>query len=245
MKKIISALWLAAAVVAGVAGSASAHDITLQTTIRDFRKYHIDFETTIADDRNYVSSTLGLDGKPDYIGGMGTATTHGAVAYNTWYNDVPGINMSTMYDLVLSNNQEARGGLYTFSDTTFFPIDNQLFGNEGNSHNYHFTLELHTQFVYQPGLFLNVTADDDLLVFINDQRVIDLGGIHPPQNASATLDSLGLAPGITYDFELFFAERHKVQSNLTFSTNIQFVPEPGTMIVLIMGAVSLAVRRRR
>ncbi len=30
--------------------------------------------------------------------------------------------------------------MYRYSDTTFFPIDNKPFGNEGRDHNFHFTL---------------------------------------------------------------------------------------------------------
>lgn len=236
---------MVAIVLQSFAGSstAAAHEIKLTGTVRDFKDSHPDFQTTIANDTNYVSNTLGMDGKPVYIGGAGTATTSGAANYNQWYNDVPGINMSAPIDLILTNNQATPGGLYSFSDTTFFPIDNQLFGNQGRSHNYHFTMELHTAFVYEPGLNFNVTADDDLIIFINGQKVLDLGGIHPPLSASYQVDNLGLTVGQTYSFDLFFAERHTTQSTLEFCTNIQFVPEPATMVLAAVGALAAARRR--
>lgn len=240
---MMSSLAILAASLATVA-SASAHEITLTSVIRDFHVYHPDFQGPIANDRNYVSDTLGADGKPVYIGGAGTATTTGAANYNQWYNDTAGVNKSIPFDLLLSNGLPNPGGVYTFEDTTFFPIDGQLFGNETYLHNYHFTLELHTEFVYQPGLSFNVLADDDLLIFIDGQKVLDLGGIHAPQNGSFNADSLGLSAGQSYDFDLFFAERHSILSTLKFSTNIQFVPEPATIVLATIGALAALQRRR-
>lgn len=34
--------------------------------------------------------------------------------------------------------------IFSFSSLDFFPIDDQLFGNEGRDHNYFFTYEVHT-----------------------------------------------------------------------------------------------------
>lgn len=232
-------------IAAPAATSAFAHEITLNATIRDFQESHPDFQLDLADDRDYVAPTLGADGKPVYIGGAGTATTSGAANYNQWYNDTPGVNLTTSRDLVLSNGMANPGGVYTFSAPSFFPIDNELFGNENSAHNYYFTLELHTAFTYQPGMTFNVTADDDLIVFIDGQKVIDLGGIHPPQNDTLNLDTLGLTAGQTYDFDLFFAERRKVLSSLSFDTSIQFVPEPATAGLLFIGGISMLRRRNR
>ncbi|MCA9255195.1 MAG: fibro-slime domain-containing protein [Phycisphaerales bacterium] len=232
-------------IAAPAATSAFAHEITLNATIRDFQESHPDFQLDLADDHDYVDSTLGADKKPVYIGGAGTATTSGAANYNQWYNDTPGVNMTTTRDLVLSNGMANPGGVYTFSAPSFFPIDGELFGNENSAHNYYFTLELHTAFTYQAGMTFNVTADDDLIIFIDGQKVIDLGGIHPPQNSSLNLDTLGLTAGQTYDFDLFFAERRKVLSSLSFDTSIQFVPEPATAGLTLLGGLSLLIRRKR
>ncbi len=245
MKRFNSLLAPALAlVVAGFCAETQAHEITLTTVIRDFSQTHPDFEGTTGNDINYVGNTLGIDGKPVYVGGAGTLTTSGAANYNQWYNDVPGVNKSTNFDLVLSNGLATPGGVYLFQDTTFFPIDNQLLGNEGRAHNFHFTLELHTAFTYQPGQNFSVTADDDLIIFIDGRKVLDLGGIHAPLNGTLNVDSLGLTVGQAYHFDLFFAERHTSQSALKFATNIQFVPEPATVaMALLMGFAAL--RRRR
>jgi len=239
----LSILTLVAA--ASAATTVNADTIKLSATVRDFMEAHPDFQVDLGDDRDYVSNTLGLDGKPVYIGGAGTATTSGAANYNQWYNDTPGVNLTTTVELTLDNNQPGPGGVYTFNAPSFFPIDDQLFGNENAAHNYYFTLELNTAFTYQPGLTFNVEADDDLIIFIDGQKVIDLGGVHPPQTASLDLDTLGLTPGATYDFDLFFAERRKVLSTLVFDTSIEFIPEPTTAALSMLGGLGLLVRRRR
>ena len=92
--------------------------------------------------------------------------------------------------------------------------------------NYHFTLELHTSFTYQPGQTFHCTADDDMWVYINNQLVVDLGGVHSAVSGSVALDTLSLTPGNTYDFDLYFAERRKVSSNFQIQTSIAFFSHP-------------------
>lgn len=246
MKKTTIILVFVAMFLSSMSVSA-APTLTLTTTIRDFSSSHPDFESTIADDRGFVSTTLGSDGKPVYVGGSGTATTSGAANFNQWYNDTAGINLSTPYDLVLTDNGS---GIYGFQDSSFFPIDNQLLGNEGRSHNYHFTLELNSAFTYQTGQTFSFTGDDDLFVFIDDQLVIDLGGVHGAESASVDLDTLGLTVGNTYSFDLFFAERHTTQSNFKMQTSIVLqqppvVPAPGAIILAGIGTAMAGWIRKR
>jgi len=66
------------------------------------------------------------------------------------------------------------------------------FGNQGKPHNYSFTVELHTTFVYRGGEYFRFRGDDDVFVYIDKKRVIDLGGIHGPETANVSVDSLGL-----------------------------------------------------
>ncbi len=196
-------------------------DVTLESTIRDFKDSHVDFQIPASGlVYNLIETDLDTtDRKPD----LNTSGTHesidSAASFAQWYTDVSGINQSISFDMVLEPIGLNR---YGFTDTSFFPIDDQLFGNEGRDNNYHFTLELHGTFTYHAGQeFEAVKSDDDLWIFINNTLLVDLGGVHPPEDGVFPLDSLGLTDGATYPFDLFFAERRTSLSNLVFETNIE------------------------
>lgn len=200
---------------------------TLTATIRDFKQSHPDFERGVngaGRELGIVEDSLGPDAKPVYAGGpQGTSTTSGPEYFDQWYRDVPGVNQSTSITITLqpSSTQE---DFYVYTDRSFFPIDGQLFGNEGHPHNYHFTLEAEATFVYRPGQIFAFDGDDDIWVFINNQLVIDLGGLHTSLRESVALDQvasrIGLIPGGEYPLKIFFAERHTVDSNFVIETSI-------------------------
>lgn len=204
---------------------------------RDFQRYESeDPEFTLTSERGViVEDTIGEDNKPVYKpGAEGSKTTTTKTNFDMWYRDVPGVNMSMSYPITLRDPDG--DGVYTFArnltnDQSFFPIDGKLFGNEGYEHNYHFTYEIHTEFTYVPGTeesprVFTFKGDDDVFVFINKKKVIDLGGIHAEETQSVNLDevasTIGLEEGETYELSLFFAERNVVQSNFQIDTSIVF-----------------------
>ena len=201
-------------------------DLVLTATVRDFPIAHPDFQAGISGlNRGLVESTLGRDRKPVFAGPDGRGLISSSETFDQWYRDVPDVNRTTGIELPLTETAEG-SGLFTFSSGSFFPIDGELFGDEGLSHNYHFTLELHTEFTYRGGEVFSFTGDDDIWVFIDDQLVIDLGGVHSAVSGSVSLDDLGLTPGSTYNFDLFFAERQTSGSNFRMTTSIEFGGPP-------------------
>ena len=188
------------------------------------------------DDPKIVDATLGADGKPVYANATGTTlTTHGKASFDQWYRDVPGTNINVQYPLTLAPNpdgsvgydSEVSGVPLGSGDPTkmFFPIDDGTpfatkFGNQGKPHNYSFTAELHTVFTYKGGETFRFRGDDDVFVFINNQLVINLGGIHGPEPAQVSVDTLSLTKGNVYPLDFFSVERHVTGSNIQFTTTL-------------------------
>ena len=195
----------------------------LTATIRDF---HITFPDMNHDgiaETGIVASTLGDDDKPVYAHSGPTATVAGPDTFNQWYRDVAGVNISTTMAIPLSPSNSSKG-VYTYNNTAFFPIDGQLFGDEGQPHNYAFTAEVAARFRYAGGETFTFSGDDDVFVFINRKLAIDLGGIHSSLSQTVDLDArageLGIAKGQIYSMHIFFAERHMIGSDFVVETTI-------------------------
>lgn len=199
-------------------------EVALPATVRDFHADHPDFESDfIGLDIGIVQDTLGPDGKPVYAGSPTTPTTTGQATFDQWFRDVPGTNQATTHPITLVSGGEDPP-VYRFDSPLFFPIDGQLFGNEGLDHNYHFTLEMVVDFRYAGGEVFTFRGDDDVFAFINGHLAIDLGGVHSAELASVDLDEVagpfGLVPGEAYTLALFFAERHTTGSSFRVETTI-------------------------
>lgn len=193
--------------------------------MRDFRDTHPDFERYLGEETGLVERRLGADGKPVLSAGPHRTVTS-RESFEQWFRDVQGVNLAAPLAIRLDNGITPDPSVYTYDNGRFFPIDDRLLGNQGRPNNYHFTLELHSRFSYQPGQHFTFTGDDDLWVFIDGDLVVDLGGVHGPLTGSVDLDSLGLQPGVNYAFDLFFAERHTSDSHFRIDTSIPFVPPP-------------------
>lgn len=238
---------LAGIAVCSWAGFARADQINVTGRIRDFTSAHPDMEYELSgdQDKGIVQDPLGMDGKPVYAGGIGIST-NGEDWFNMWYNDTDGWNMGADLQLTLDSAINSNPHVYTYKNLDFWPIDNQLFGNEGNVHNQHFTYELHLTGKYFPGDVLRFKSDDDMFLFLGGWLFVDLGGIHKPQDFTLSMDDvtafLGLNAGDSFDYDLFYAERHTKLATLKFDIPI---PAPGAGALFGLGACFLTMRRRR
>lgn len=135
------------------------------------------------------------------------ASDHGGIesaqSFAQWFDDEPGVNQSKTLSLRLIRHDN---GCYVFDDKEdpfydelggFFPIEDTMLGNPGGTpdRNFHFTLEIHTEFEYdaESEQLFNFIGDDDVWVFIDDKLVIDLGGVHGAKAQTVDLTRLSLS----------------------------------------------------
>jgi fibro-slime domain-containing protein len=164
--------------------------------------------------------------------------------FSDWYNDrtVGDVNRPFLIDIRFV--RDTATGVYEYADDTFFPLDqgetyrtlgaNGPFGNllpaPNNNHDFGFTMEFHARFTYFKGRnqVFKFRGDDDVWVFVNGKKAIELGGIHPSQDAAFNLDSIaathGLKDSLVYPLDFFFAERHTGTSMLRISTTLELEP---------------------
>jgi fibro-slime domain-containing protein len=186
--------------------------------------------------RNIIPPRPHMPMQPGDLAGVKQTTDGGACSgadgFAGWWRDNPAYNVS----MPLSINLVRTPGTnqFVFDDRTdpaysskggFFPIDGNLFGNSGGSpHNFHFSFELETEFMYKHGTgqVFTFRGDDDVFVFIDGKVVIDLGGVHSAVQQTVNLDRLSwLQDGKKYQLKFFFTERHWTQSNFRIETNLE------------------------
>lgn len=136
-------------------------------------------------------------------------------------------------DRISKGNEKNKGGMFLLDDFEYLddaktvknPYFDWLNGSGGN-HNFGFTVKIQAQFEYVKGQYFDFYGDDDVWVFIDNRLAVDIGGQHGQEAGAVLLDTIGqnngkrLVPGETYDFHIFYVERHTSQSNFRMRTSI-------------------------
>jgi fibro-slime domain-containing protein len=173
----------------------------------------------------------------DIAGTAGPASNGGipsAAAFDTWYVDIPGTNMSGRFDVELTKNSS---GVYEYLNSEFHPVDGILFGNEGQSHNNYFTFSFSVQFKHKScdDRFFEFQGADDAWMFVDGQLAMDLGGVMPGTAQRVDFDRLGLTDGATYTLYFFYAQRNTSVSMFRMRTNLDLIA-PTTPITITASA---------
>ncbi len=158
----------------------------------------------------------------------------------SWYKTITfpnGLDNDTCIDLIMTKGYD---GKWTYNSDTyggFFPLDNfrappanpnnvKYTDDYKKQRNFHFTMEMHMQFIYREGTGLKFAfkGDDDVWIFVNNRLAIDLGGLNYYAVDTLVLDrkktELGLVDGEIYNMDIFYAERNPTGSNLLIQTTM-------------------------
>lgn len=137
-------------------------------------------------------------------------------------------------DQISKGNEKNSDGMFLIDDFEYLdesktipnPYFDQLKGTKIGKHNFGYAAKIQATFEYVPGQYFDFYGDDDVWVFIDKRLAVDIGGQHAQVKGAVDLDTIGqntgdkLIPGKTYDFHIFYVERHTGSSNFRMRTSI-------------------------
>ena len=188
-------------------------------SLQEYKHYDFDHINSAGICKNYVLDTLDKDKKPVLSNtcNLNKIGIKSPESFAQWFRTIKGVNkeIKTSLEFLLGSTDPIK---YEFYDPTFFPIDDQGFGNGSDSHNFDFTIESTFYLLCEENLPITITcrADDDLWVFVNGKILIDLGGCHVEESLSITFNAedYNAKPGEYLEVKLFKAERYVCDSRL-------------------------------
>jgi len=185
-------------------------------TLSNDAGFHIDEKMPLDACGNQLADTKGIKGV-DSTGGITSV-----LSFDEWYRDEMGTNLSMPHTIDLVRNG---AGIYEFTSNEFYPIDGQLFGNQGEAHNNYFTFTFTAYFTYEQCVdqFFEFMGADDAWLFVDNSLAIDLGGIIPGTNQRVNMDRLELVDGQSYKIQFFYAHRNPSQAIFSVRTSIPLI----------------------
>ncbi len=159
-----------------------------------------------------ISATLGEDLLP-VVGAGGAKLPNRGIDFSNftrWFHAVEGLSVekSSTFKLLYSTAD----GAYAFTADNFHPVDTELF-----------TMNLSIPFLASRNSSLEITADDDTWVFLDDNLILDLGGIHPAITAAAQLPDSGT-------LHIFHANRDSASSAFNLKLTNLAITTPDTTL---------------
>ncbi len=163
---------------------------TQKNTPVDTGPKHPDFQNfgvvTGQDCQQDIATVLDGMGKPTLVSANNCVKD--AASFAQWYRSDNAINRTVVDTMTLTPTGTA--GAYEFADDSFFPLTGRGFNDPNallehtrptypsGADNFSFTTELRYWFTYKGGERLAFFGDDDLWVFINGKRAVNIPGLH-------------------------------------------------------------------
>ncbi|MFC1585676.1 chitobiase/beta-hexosaminidase C-terminal domain-containing protein [Fibrobacterota bacterium] len=157
-----------------------------------------------------------------------------------WYTPWPGGSDTSYLNMVFPDSlpfQLNASGLYEYTNSSFTPLDGMGFGNEGvggGVRNFAFSMEIHSQFIYEGGEIFNFSGGQEVWVFIGGKLALDIE-VSGQKVKSFSLDDLNLTIGQVYNFDFFFADRHNSNPKITITTSIGIFDPPQLTVQAVPG----------
>jgi fibro-slime domain-containing protein len=224
-------VWLVSASAAALEVPATS-PLYISGVVRSFSATHPDFRTGRTGlVTGAVLEQLGSNFKP-LLRSPVPAGFSTREHFDEWFTTTAGVNEAQVWSLMLAETA-AQSGVFQYTSNAFLPL--------GSTKPF-FTFNFYIHFQFEPGRSLQFTSADDLWVFANSRRVVDLGGVHTPLSATLAFDSLGLQPGEWFELDLFYAHRHVDDMpvfGMRYDSNVSSVPEPAAASLWALGLAAL------
>lgn len=171
---------------------------------------------------NLVLSHLGPDGLP---------VANPAYVASGYVKDVNGAGEITWWSPAFNPDVT-----YLGTGTASVPFFSKEFPPSGNDFNGFLTAEFEGDFTLPSAsrIVFTTTSDDDSFLYIDDNLVVDNGGVKHFATVSGT-DLLGAG---THSLTLFYADRETVDSGLGVSA-VDATPEPATLSLIGIGLLAM------
>ena len=147
-------------------------------------------------EQGLVDYYLGENYQPEALEGGQLTTNKGVKGSNfeKWFNEVDG--QSVQFAGLLQLNYNVKNAEFSFYKSEFYPLDeldSGLVDTTRDSHNHLFTMNFAVPFtVLASGQeAFELTADDDTWVYIGDELVVDMGGVHDAASGRFVINEAG------------------------------------------------------